>query len=47
MFMGRSNKRLSTFDQIVLIWIMMAIWGGLLSLCVFIVVFIYNLLMGN
>ena len=47
MFMGRGNKRLTTFDQILLIWTMMFIWGGLLGLCVFIIIFIYNLLMGN
>jgi hypothetical protein len=46
MFMGRGNKRLSTFDQIILIWIMMVIWGGLLFLCIYVVVFIYNILMG-
>jgi len=44
--MGRSNKRVTTWEQICLIWVMMIIWGGLLFLFIWTVVSIYNLIMG-
>jgi hypothetical protein len=45
--MGRSNKRITTFEQICLIWIMMLIWGGFLFLIIAIVTCIYNLVVGS
>ena len=44
--MGRSNKRITTWEQICLIWVMMIIWGGLFFLFIWTVVSIYNLIMG-
>ena len=44
--MGRGNKRITTWEQICLMWIMMIIWGGLLFLFLYVIIVLYNLLMG-
>ena len=45
--MGRDNKRLDTWKQILVIWISVMCWGGFLFALSWIIVIIYKLTIGN